>query len=99
MLCYSRERANPALVNLGSRLRGNDKNQNFAKINITINFNLMNLVSFKESKNKAFSLVEISIVILVIGILITGTIYGVSFLGKYRLSAAQKSTKIHQLIK
>jgi len=93
MLCHSREGGNPVLVNLDSRLRGNDKNQNFTKIKTTINFNLMNSAFSKTSKNRAFSLIEISIVILVIGILIMGTMYGVSFLGKYRLSAAQKSTK------
>jgi hypothetical protein len=37
MLCHSREAGNPVLVNLDSRLRGNNKNQNFTKIKTTIN--------------------------------------------------------------
>lgn len=44
------------------------------------------------SKNKAFSLIELSIVILVIGVLIAGVIQGSVLVNKFRVKAAQAIT-------
>jgi prepilin-type N-terminal cleavage/methylation domain-containing protein len=44
-------------------------------------------------KHKAFSLIELSIVVLVIGILIAGVIQGSNLLAKFRIKAAQTLTQ------
>ncbi len=51
------------------------------------------MVSIKKINKKAFSLIEISIVLLIIGIIIGGTIKSSALYTKYRVSTAQNLTK------
>lgn len=52
----------------------------------------MMIKNVKKNHYKAFSLIELSIVILVIGVLIAGVTQGTALLGKMRLAAAQSLT-------
>lgn len=51
----------------------------------------------KTTNQKAFSLIEISMVILVIGILIAGISQGIDLYDDYRLNSAQNLTKNSQV--
>jgi prepilin-type N-terminal cleavage/methylation domain-containing protein len=62
----------------------------FSKNNITTLF-ITN--KMKKNKGKAFSLIELSIVILIIGILVAGVTKGSSLLAKARLRTAQSLTQ------
>jgi len=51
------------------------------------------LVNFKSNISKAFSLVEISIVIIVIGILVAGIASGLDLYDEYRIAIARQETQ------
>jgi type II secretory pathway pseudopilin PulG len=53
----------------------------------------MKLPFYNLSRNKAFSLINLSITIIIIGILISGITTGVGFFKKYQLNNARNATK------
>ncbi len=54
--------------------------------------NITNLTKHWQKKNKAFSIIEISIVILIVALLMAGILNGTSLIGDANLATAQKLT-------